>query len=70
MQAHAYVVFALRAFPKRMSLTLRTILWGIHPSFSAVRLSRFEHNFIRLLHLLAHHPDFHVDQESLPDNAK
>ena len=36
----------------------------------AVRLERFEHSFIRLLHLLAHHPDFRVEQEYLPDIAK
>ncbi|KAI0634818.1 armadillo-type protein [Trametes polyzona] len=36
----------------------------------AVRLSRFECTFIYLLHLLAHHPDFKVEQEFLPDIAK
>ncbi|KAI0747029.1 armadillo-type protein [Daedaleopsis nitida] len=35
-----------------------------------VKLQRFEHNFIRFLHLLAHHPDFQLEQESLPDIAK
>lgn len=27
-------------------------------------------NFIRFLHLIAHHPDFAVSEESLPDIAK
>ncbi|OBZ77502.1 Sister chromatid cohesion protein pds5 [Grifola frondosa] len=36
----------------------------------AVKLTRFEYTFIRLLHLLAHHPDFAVTEESLPDIAK
>ncbi|KAI0698060.1 armadillo-type protein [Cerioporus squamosus] len=35
----------------------------------ALRLETFEHNFIRLLHLLAHHPDFKIDAESIPDMA-
>ncbi|TFK86665.1 hypothetical protein K466DRAFT_492369 [Polyporus arcularius HHB13444] len=35
----------------------------------ALRLETFEHNFIRLLHLLAHHPDFKVDAESIHDMA-
>ncbi|KAJ3508895.1 hypothetical protein NLJ89_g5509 [Agrocybe chaxingu] len=37
--------------------------------FSAVRLEHLEVIFIRLLHLLAHHPDFATDQEELPDMA-
>ena len=36
----------------------------------AMRLQQFELIFIRLLHLLAHHPDFAVNAESLPDLAK
>ncbi|CDO77959.1 hypothetical protein BN946_scf184971.g9 [Trametes cinnabarina] len=36
----------------------------------AVRLARFECAFIRLLHLLAHHPDFKIEHEFLPDIAK
>ncbi|CAA7268353.1 unnamed protein product [Cyclocybe aegerita] len=35
----------------------------------AVRLEHLEVIFIRLLHLLAHHPDFATDQEELPDMA-
>jgi len=35
-----------------------------------VRLNHFEIIFIRLLHLLAHHPDFVVNEENLPDIAK
>ncbi|KAH9849574.1 armadillo-type protein [Lenzites betulinus] len=36
----------------------------------ALRLARFEVVFIRLLHMLAHHPDFKVEHEYLPDIAK
>ncbi|RPD56961.1 hypothetical protein L226DRAFT_491089 [Lentinus tigrinus ALCF2SS1-7] len=35
----------------------------------ALKLETFEHNFIRLLHLLAHHPDFAIDVNSIPDMA-
>ncbi|KAI0646530.1 armadillo-type protein [Trametes meyenii] len=35
-----------------------------------VRLARFEVTFVRLLHLLAHHPDFKIEHEYLPDIAK
>lgn len=31
---------------------------------------RFEMIFFRLLHLLAHHPDFGTTEETLPDIAK
>lgn len=34
------------------------------------RLARFEMIFFRLLHLLAHHPDFGTAEESLPDMAR
>ncbi|EIW55568.1 uncharacterized protein TRAVEDRAFT_73422 [Trametes versicolor FP-101664 SS1] len=34
------------------------------------RLARFESTFIRLLHLMAHHPDFRIEHEFLPDIAK
>ncbi|PCH44760.1 hypothetical protein WOLCODRAFT_78395 [Wolfiporia cocos MD-104 SS10] len=37
---------------------------------SEIRLHQFELIFIRLLHLLAHHPDFIVDEENLPDIAQ
>ncbi|KAH9932198.1 armadillo-type protein [Fomitopsis serialis] len=36
----------------------------------AFRLQQFEIIFIRLLHLVAHHPDFAVNSETLPDLAK
>ncbi|CAL1708691.1 unnamed protein product [Somion occarium] len=35
-----------------------------------LRLAAFEMNFVRILHLLAHHPDFAVTSDSLPDIAK
>lgn len=35
-----------------------------------MRLHQFELIFIRLLHLIAHHPDFAVNAEFLPDLAK
>lgn len=34
------------------------------------RTHRFELMLIRLLHLLAHHPDFAATEESLPEQAK
>lgn len=36
---------------------------------TAVRLQDIEINFIRLLHVLAHHPDFGLTEEALPDIA-
>ncbi|KAI0075977.1 ARM repeat-containing protein [Panus rudis PR-1116 ss-1] len=36
----------------------------------AVRLTHFEMNIIRFLHLLAHHPDFNMTQEGLVDISK
>ncbi|CCM05112.1 uncharacterized protein FIBRA_07319 [Fibroporia radiculosa] len=36
----------------------------------AIRLNYFETAFIRFLHLLAHHPDFAVTEDNLPDIAK
>lgn len=69
-KAQAYVSFALRAMPKgkpcnayRKRPTLIVILSG-------ARLARFESTFIRLLHLMAHHPDFRIEHEFLPDIAK
>ncbi|KZT00644.1 uncharacterized protein LAESUDRAFT_687811 [Laetiporus sulphureus 93-53] len=35
-----------------------------------LKLQDFELSFIRFLHLLAHHPDFAVDEANLPDIAK
>ncbi|EMD34698.1 hypothetical protein CERSUDRAFT_116889 [Gelatoporia subvermispora B] len=35
-----------------------------------LRLVSFDMNFIRLIHLLAHHPDFAISEENLPDVAK
>jgi len=35
-----------------------------------VRMNYFEMIFVQFLHLLAHHPDFSLTQESLPDMAK
>jgi hypothetical protein len=71
-QASAYVTFAFRTFPTGMSFC------GIlvrHPyltaSFSiAIKVDHLEIIFIRLLHLLAHHPDFVISHEELPDIAK
>ena len=33
-------------------------------------MSHFETIFVQFLHLLAHHPDFGLTQESVPDMAK
>ena len=40
------------------------------PSFTDLRLENFEMFFIRLLHLLAHHPDFAITEEAIQDIAK
>lgn len=37
---------------------------------SATHLEYFEMVFLRLLHLLAHHPDFQLTEEAIPDIAK
>ena len=33
-------------------------------------MNHFEMIFVQFLHLLAHHPDFALTQESVPDMAK
>ena len=33
-------------------------------------MNHYEMIFVQFLHLLAHHPDFAITQESLPDMAK
>lgn len=37
---------------------------------TGVKMSHFEMIFVQFLHLLAHHPDFSLTQESVPDMAK
>ncbi|KAI0264684.1 armadillo-type protein [Gloeopeniophorella convolvens] len=39
-------------------------------SSPSARVNRFEMIFVQFLHLLAHHPDFALTQEGLPDMAK
>ncbi|KAI0371302.1 hypothetical protein BV20DRAFT_1120710 [Pilatotrama ljubarskyi] len=46
------------------------VVFALRAMPKAMRLVRFEYTFIRLLHLLAHHPDFKVEHEYLPDIAK
>ncbi|TBU45152.1 armadillo-type protein [Dichomitus squalens] len=46
------------------------VVYALRAMPKPVRLERFEHSFIRLLHLLAHHPDFRIEQEYFPDIAK
>ena len=41
-----------------------------HRSVSGAKMNYFEMIFVQFLHLLAHHPDFSLTQESLPDMAK
>lgn len=52
---------------------------GIHPEFDVdqtfisyidVKVAQFEMLFIRLLHLLAHHPDFGTDESQLREQTK
>lgn len=69
LQARAYVVYAVRTMPKRKW----TAFSGQSAYLTATleeRLTRFEMIFFRLLHLLAHHPDFATSEESLPDIAR
>lgn len=35
-----------------------------------LRLQNLEMTFVRLLHLLAHHPDYALDEEAIQDIAK
>ena len=37
---------------------------------AGVKMNHYEMIFVQFLHLLAHHPDFAITQESLPDMAK
>ncbi|KAI0336697.1 hypothetical protein GY45DRAFT_1315302 [Cubamyces sp. BRFM 1775] len=46
------------------------VTYALRAMPKAARLARFESTFIRLLHLLAHHPDFKIEHEYLPDIAK
>ncbi|OSD08806.1 hypothetical protein PYCCODRAFT_1380708 [Trametes coccinea BRFM310] len=46
------------------------VIFALRAMPKALRLARFECAFIRLLHLLAHHPDFKIEHEFLPDIAK
>ena len=39
-------------------------------AFPGVKMNHFEMIFVQFLHLLAHHPDFSLTQESVPDMAK
>ena len=41
-----------------------------HILVAELKVDHFEAIFIRLLHLLAHHPDFSVSHESLTEFAK
>ncbi len=41
-----------------------------HCSAPGAKMNYFEIIFVQFLHLLAHHPDFSLTQESLPDMAK
>ncbi|KAI0938430.1 hypothetical protein AcW1_001836 [Taiwanofungus camphoratus] len=46
------------------------VVYALRSMPRAIRLANFEMIFVRLLHLLAHHPDFSVAEENLPDIAK
>ena len=51
-------------------LGLHIFLHQSNESPADLRTHRFELMLIRLLHLLAHHPDFAATAESLPEQAK
>lgn len=50
--------------------SLPSLLKALLTSLPEIRLDNFEMIFLRLLHLLAHHPDFSISDEGLPDMAK
>ncbi|TFY68468.1 hypothetical protein EVG20_g3547 [Dentipellis fragilis] len=52
------------------SMARAYVLYAYRSAPPAMRLARFEMIFVRFLHLLAHHPDFALTQDSLPDMAK
>ena len=60
-------VMGKRTFTRIMQL-LQKIILTMRPTEQ--RLEHFEMNFIRFLHLLAHHPDFQLTEEAMPDIAK
>ncbi|KAA1473006.1 cohesin-associated protein Pds5 [Dentipellis sp. KUC8613] len=52
------------------SMAKAYVIYAYRSAPPAMRLARFEMIFVRFLHLLAHHPDFALTQDSLPDMAK
>ncbi|EDR01919.1 uncharacterized protein LACBIDRAFT_254367 [Laccaria bicolor S238N-H82] len=55
---------------KNMALMVSVLLCGLFINAQAVRVEHLEMTFIRLLHALAHHPDFNTTHDDLLDIAK
>jgi len=70
LQAKAYVSLAYRASPPGFFFEHFTVDCAEHCSAPGAKMNYFEIIFVQFLHLLAHHPDFSLTQESLPDMAK
>ncbi|KAI0251942.1 armadillo-type protein [Lactifluus subvellereus] len=69
--AKAYVSLAYRAAPPScVQLAYFRVLRTQCCVVPGVKMNHYELIFVQFLHLLAHHPDFAVTQESLPDMAK
>ena len=66
----AYVIHAIRAMPKRKFVLFKYRSRLKLDTTTEIRLDTFEMLFLRILHLLAHHPDFAISEEALPDIAK
>lgn len=70
LQAKAYVSLAYRASPPGFFFEHLTVECADHCPAPGAKMNYFEMIFVQFLHLLAHHPDFSLSQESLPDMAK
>ncbi|KAI0280430.1 armadillo-type protein [Russula aff. rugulosa BPL654] len=69
--AKAFVSLAYRAAPPSSCLNACFRMIGKQCcAFPGVKMNHFEMIFVQFLHLLAHHPDFSLTQESVPDMAK
>ncbi|GJE86522.1 hypothetical protein PsYK624_026020 [Phanerochaete sordida] len=56
--------------PEVIQLCQAYILTALKQMPTALRLQQFEMIFVRLIHVLAHHPDFSLSEEAIQDAAK
>ncbi|KAF7975521.1 hypothetical protein HWV62_9337 [Athelia sp. TMB] len=68
-KASKYINMATRTLPSSESHFM-TFINLAHILVAEMKVDHFEAIFIRLLHLLAHHPDFSVSHESLTEFSK